>query len=96
MPLVRGKQEFVSTVNGVEFLMHDGLKEVSCRATLDLLRNRFGSQDPTSDVRTFVRNRDAIEHAASAKYFAGHTEAGADPEIVVTESDMASPLSLKL
>lgn len=96
MPLVRGKQEFVSTVNGVEFLMHDGLREVACRATRDLLRNRFGSQDRAGDERAFVRNRDAIEHAASAKYLAGNTEIGTDPEIVVTESDMASPLSQKL
>lgn len=96
MPLVRGRQEFVSTVNGVEFLMHDGRREVACRATLDLLRNRFGSQGQTDDERMFVRNRDAIENAASAKYRAGNTENGADPEILVTESDMASPLSQKL
>jgi hypothetical protein len=96
MPLVRGRQEFVSAVNGVEFLMHDGLREVACRATVDLLRNRFGSQGQTDDERMFVRNRDAIENAASAKYHAGNTEIGADPEILVTESDMASPLSQKL
>jgi hypothetical protein len=44
----------------------------------------------------FVRNRDAIENAANVKYHAGNTEIGADPEILVTESDMASPLSQKL
>jgi hypothetical protein len=96
MPLVRSRQELVSTVNGVEFLMHDGLKEVACRATLDLLRNRFGSQGQTDDERMFVRNRSAIENAASTKYHVGDTEIDADPEILVAESDMASPLSQKL
>jgi Protein of unknown function (DUF1488) len=96
MPLVRGRQEFVSTVNGVEFLMHDGLREIACRATQELLRNRFGSQDRTSDERTFARNRDVIEDAARAKYHAGDTEIGSDPEVIVTESDLASPLSRKL
>jgi len=96
MPLVRRRQEFVSTVNGVEFLMHDGVREVACRAALELLRNRFGSQDRAGDEQAFACNRDAIERIANDKYHAGKTETGADPEIVVTESDMASPLSQKL
>jgi hypothetical protein len=96
MPLVRGRQDFVITVNGVEFLMHDGLREITCRAAQELLRNRFGSQDRTGDEHIFASNRDAIEDAARAKYHAGDTEIGSDPEIIVTESDMASPLSRKL
>jgi len=96
MSLIRRRQEFVSTVNGVEFLMHDGVREVACRAARELLRNRFGSQDRTGDERVFSSNRDAIESIANDKYDAGRTEVGPDPEIIVTESDMASPLSQKL
>ncbi len=96
MPLLRRRPEFVSTQNGVEFLMHDGERDVICCATLDLLRQRFGSRDPASDEQVFSSNRDAIESIASSKYQAGKTEAGAGPEILVTEWDMASPLSLKL
>jgi hypothetical protein len=93
--LVRNRQEFLCTVNGVEFLMQDGTREVACRASLELLRNRFGSSDRDSDAAAFARNRNAIEDAANIKYLAGRTESSADPEIIVTESDMASPLSRK-
>jgi Protein of unknown function (DUF1488) len=96
MPLLRRKPEFVSTLNGVEFLMHDGEREVTCCATRDLLRNRFGSKDRAGDEHAFSENRHAIESIASSKYEAGKTEAGADPKILITEWDMASPLSLKL
>jgi hypothetical protein len=96
MALVRGRQDFVVTVNGVEFLMCDGTREVNCRATVELLRNRFGSSDDREDIAAFVRNRDTIESVANDKYRAGQTESGSDPEIIVTETDMASPLSRKI
>jgi hypothetical protein len=48
------------------------------------------------DERAFTCNRDVIERLTSDKYRAGKTEVGFDPEIIVTESDMASPLSLNL
>ena len=96
MALIRGRQDFLVTVNGVEFLMRDGVREVTCRAALELLRHRFGSSDDRSDEAAFVRNRDTIETIASDKYNAGRIEAGPDPEIVITEMDMASPLSRKI
>jgi F420-0:gamma-glutamyl ligase len=96
MPLVRGRHEFSNAINGVEFLMQDGTREVACRASVELLRNRFGSNDPDGDTLAFTRNRDAIERAAAMKYLAGRTEAGGDPEVVVTEWDMTSPLSRKI
>jgi hypothetical protein len=96
MSLTRRKLEFAGTVNGVEFLMHDGARDIACRASLELLRNRFGSQDGAGDANAFSSNRDAIEDVARIKYQAGQTEPGADPEVIVTESDMASPLSQKL
>lgn len=96
MSLVRRRQEFVSTVNGVEFLMHDGVRDVACRAAVELLRNRFGSHDHIGDEQVFACNREAIESVARDKYRAGRTEIGHDPEIIVMELDMASPLSQKL
>jgi len=95
MALVRGRQDFVVTVNGVEFLMCDGTREVNCRATVELLRNRFGSSDDREDIAAFARHRDTIENIASDKYSAGKIETGHDPEIIITETDMASPLSRK-
>jgi hypothetical protein len=96
MALVRGREDFLVTVNGVEFLMRDGVREVTCRAALELLRHRFGSSDGLSDEAAFARNRETIESVASDKYSAGKTEAGPDPEIIITERDMASPLSRKI
>lgn len=76
--------------------MHDGVRELTCRAAIELLRNRFGRQVGHGDERAFACNRDAIERAAGKRCRAGKTEIGFDPEIVVTEWDMASPLSRKL
>jgi hypothetical protein len=49
MSLMGRRNEFVITVNGVEFLMHDGLREVAYRAALEFLRNQFGSNDHDRD-----------------------------------------------
>jgi hypothetical protein len=85
MSLVRRKQEFASTVNGVEFIMHDGLREVACRAAVELLRNPFGSRNRMGDGQAFTCNRDALEGVASDKCRAGKTEIGFDPEIIITD-----------
>lgn len=85
------------TMNGVKFLMADGSTEVPCRASRELLGERFDSNgDPSGDERAFRLHREAIEQAASDKYDAGQIEPRIDPKIIVTASDMASPLSRKM
>ena len=97
MPLRRSKEQILTTMNGVKFLMEDGLTEVPCRATRELLRDRFGSNgDHDQDGQAFRSNRVAIEQAASDKYDAGQIEPRIDPKIIVTATDMASPLSRKI
>jgi hypothetical protein len=97
MPLTRSKEQILTTMNGVKFLMTDGATEVPCRATRELLEDKFGSNgNPAEDEKAFRVNRAAIEQAASDKYDAGQIEAHVDPKIVVTAWDMASPLSRKM
>jgi len=97
MPLTRRKEQILITMNGVKFLMGDGATEVPCRASRELLEDRFGSNgDQAEDEKAFHLNRAAIEQAASDKYDAGQVEPYADPKVVVTAWDMASPLSRKM
>jgi uncharacterized protein DUF1488 len=97
MPLSRGREDILITMNGVRFLMRDGETEVSCRAAPELLAEKFDSNgEPTDNERVFRVNRVAIEQAASRKYDAGEIEPRMDPKVVVTATDMASPLSRKL
>jgi hypothetical protein len=97
MPLARSKEQILITMNGVRFLMADGATEVPCRAARELLEDRFGSNgDQAEDEKAFRMHRAAIEQAASDKYDAGQVEPVADPKIVVTAWDMASPLSRKM
>jgi Protein of unknown function (DUF1488) len=97
MPLTRSKEQILTTMNGVKFLMEDGPTEVPCTATRELLGDRFGSNgDPDEDEKAFRLNRAAIEKAASDKYDAREVESRVDPKIVVTARDMASPLSRKM
>jgi hypothetical protein len=96
MPLIRGKEQILTTMMGVKFLMRDGETEVACRAERELLRHRFGSHDRDGDEESFKLHRDAIEEAASYKYDAGMIEPHTDATVVVTEADLASPLSRKI
>ena len=97
MPLRRSKEQIIATMNGVKFLMEDGSTEVPCRATRELLEDRFGSNGAREeDEKAFHLNRVTIEQAASAKYDAGQIEPHIDPKIIVTTTDMASPLSRKM
>jgi len=97
MPLRRSKEQILSTMNGVKFLMEDGPTEVPCRATPELLADRFGSSgNHEGDEEVFRRHRVAIEQAASDKYDAGEIEPQIDPKVIVTANDMASPLSRKM
>jgi Protein of unknown function (DUF1488) len=97
MPLTRRKEQILITMNGVKFLMGDGATEVPCRASRELLEERFGSNgNQDEDEKAFHLNRTAIEQAASDKYDAGQIEPYADPKVVVTAWDMASPLSRKM
>ena len=76
--------------------MRDTETEVPCRATLDLLADRFDSNGtPSGQEQAFLLHRSAIEQAASAKFDEGDIEPNVDPKIVVTARDMASPLSRK-
>ena len=96
VPLQRSKEQILITMNGVKFLMEDGSMEVVCRATPELLDERFGSPgDPEGNERVFRFNRSEIEKAASDKYDSGQTESSIDPRIIVDAIDMASPLSRK-
>jgi hypothetical protein len=96
MPLSRAREEVLSTMNGVKFLMRDRRMEVPCRATLDLLADRFDSNGtPSGQEQAFLLHRGAIEYAASVKFDEGDIEPHDDPKIVVTARDMASPLSRK-
>ena len=97
MPLSRAKDEILTTMNGVKFLMKDGEMEVPCRATLNLLEVRFDSgATPDGHERTFLLHRGAIEQAASAKFDEGHVESRVNPKVLICASDMASPLSRKV
>jgi hypothetical protein len=96
MPLTRSKEEILVTMMGVKFLMHDGKTEVACRASRELLRHRFGSSDRHSDGEMFKIHRGAIEKVASDKFDAGMLEPPPDARVVITETDMASPLSRKV
>jgi hypothetical protein len=97
MPLSRSKEQILVTMNGVKFLMQDGGLEVPCRATRELLADRFDSNgESDGDEKAFVLHREAIEQAASDKYDAGETEPNIDPKVVVTARDMASALSRKM
>jgi hypothetical protein len=96
MPLKHSGPRILITTEGIEFLMMDGPREVLCRAACDLLREKFGSSGADGDVRVFLLHRDSIERAASDKYEAGEVESGVPWKIIVTASDMASPLSRKV
>jgi hypothetical protein len=97
MPLTRSKEQILTTMNGVKFLMEDGPTEVPCRATRELFGDRFGSNgDRNEDEKALRLKRGAIEQAASDKYDAGEVESLVDPKIVVTARDMSSPLSRKM
>jgi hypothetical protein len=96
MPLVRSKEEVLTTMMGVKFLMRDSDREVACRAARELLRFRFDSRDGDGDKKAFELHREAIEKAASDKYDAGMVEPRTDATVVVREIDMASPLSRKM
>ena len=97
MPLARSRDKILMTMNGVKFLMEDARTEVPCRATPELLAEKFGSNGESAEnERLFRLNRGAIEEAASRKYDAGEIERYEDPKIIVTATDMASPLSRKM
>jgi hypothetical protein len=97
MPLTRSREKILTTMNGVKFLMADGRTEVPCTATPELLGEKFGSNgEPSENEKAFQLNRAAIEQAASDKYDAGKIESRIDPKILVTATDMASPLSQKM
>ena len=97
MPLKRCREQILTTMNGVKFLMGDGQTEVPCRATPELLMDKFGSNGESAEnERLFRLHRVAIEDAASTKYDAGGIERCVDPKVIVTAIDMASPLSRKM
>ena len=97
VPLSRVKEEVLTTINGVKFLMKDKGIEVPCRATLALLADRFDSGATTNGhEQAFLLHRVAIEQAASVKFDEGNIEPDVDPKIVITARDMASPLSRKV
>jgi hypothetical protein len=97
MTLKRSKEEILVTIDGVEFLMADESTEVPCRAECGLLCDRFGSiGDSHGNENAFRLNREDIEGAASNKYDAGKIEPRAPWKIIVSATDMASPLSQKM
>lgn len=96
MPLSRAREEILTTMNGVKFLMQDRGMEVPCRATIELLAERFNSDGtPSGNELAFLLHRGAIEQTASAKFDDGNVEPHVDPKVVIAPRDMASPLSRK-
>ena len=96
MPLTRGQEDIVATMNGVRFVMLDGTTEVACRAESALLREWYGSAgEGAGDAAAFKNYRSAIEQAASEKYDAEKIARNDEVKIVVTREDVASHLSLK-
>jgi hypothetical protein len=97
MPLTRGREDYVATMNGVRFLMLEGTTEVPCRAASALLREQYGSDgEGKGDAAAFENNRSTIERAASDKYDAGKIDRDSEVKIIVTSEDVASHLSLKM
>jgi hypothetical protein len=97
MPLKRSKEKLLISMNGVTFLMADGDTEVPCRASQELLCDRFGSKgDAGGDETAFRVNRVPIERAASDKYDAGELAPHSDTRVIVIAADMASSLSKKM
>src|SRR4051812_46907099 len=97
MPLTRSKENILITMNGVRFLMENGPTEVPCMATTELLTDRFGSDGSNEgNEKAFRQNREAIERAASDKFDAGRVESRIDTRIILSASDMSSPLSRKM
>jgi hypothetical protein len=97
MQLKRSRERILATVDGVEFLMADRSTEVPCRAERGLLCDRFGSSgDSHGNENAFRLNREDIEGAASNKYDAGKIETRAPWKIIVSATDIASPLSQKM
>ena len=95
MPLTRGYGDIVATMNGVRFVMLDGLVEIACRAESSMLREIYGSDgEGNGDVAAFRNYQSAIEKAASEKYDAGNTANG-EVRIIIARDDVASHLSLK-
>src|SRR5688500_17257993 len=89
MPLSRAREEILTTMNGISFLMKDREMEVPRRATLDLLAVRFDSgATPDGHEQTFFLHRGAIEQAASSKFNEGDIEPHVDPKVVITARDM--------
>jgi hypothetical protein len=96
MPLTRGREDFLATMNGVRFLMLDGTTEVPCRAASSMLRERYGSDgEGRGDAAAFENYRPTIERAASEKYDAGKIHRDREVQIIVALEDVASHLSLK-
>jgi Protein of unknown function (DUF1488) len=97
MPLTRGREDYVATMNGVRFLMLEGTTEVPCRAASALLREQYGSDgEGKGDAAAFENYRSTIEHAASEKYDAGKIDSDSEVMIIVTSEDVVSHLSLKM
>ena len=67
--------------------MRDRRMEVPCRATLDLLADRFDSNGtPSGQEQAFLLHRGEIEQAASAKFDEGNIEPYVDPKVVIRDA----------
>jgi hypothetical protein len=97
MPLKRGKDKVLISMDGVTFLMVDGGTEVPCRVSEELLRGKFGSNgERGGNDAAFRLNREPIEQAASDKYDAGELAWHSDARVILVVADMASSLSKKV
>lgn len=97
MPLKRGRDQFLTGMDGVTFLMTDSGGEVPCRVSEVLLCDKFESSGQRDGNETAFRlNRELIERAASNKYDAGELALHSDARVIVMATDMASSLSRKM
>jgi len=74
MPLERLKDQYAGlSLEGVRFMMRDGIKEVLCRVSLEALADR-GNTTGLNAAGVFESCRNEIERAASAKYDSGQLD----------------------
>jgi hypothetical protein len=60
MPLTRSKEQILTTMNGVNFLMEDGPTEVPCTATRELLGTGSEAMATLTKMKAFRLNRAAM------------------------------------